>query len=243
MSLILESQVVDDVVVIHCRGRLTFGPESEALEAEVNRRTKIAGSNFYQFKEVVLDLGETEYIDSAGLGALVRLQGVLRAAGGGLRLCRMSPSVLRVIEVTNLRSLFPPYGSEAEAIKAFSRPERRADDLPETPRIGILCVDTSPDVLAGLSALLGRSGYEVFTTRYAGEAPTLARATRSRVVVCGPGMINVPTAPGLIEKLGKSGGQIKILQLPSDFHTSEAGEASQELLSQLQTLLASEASA
>ena len=243
MALTFESQVIDEVTVIRCRGRLSFGAESEALEAEVDRHTKIAGTSLYDLREVVLHLGEIEYIDSAGLGVLVRLDSTLRAAGGGLKLCQMSPKVSKVIEVTNLESLFPSYGSEAEAIEAFSRAERRANDQPETTRVRIVCVDPSPDLLAGLYALLTRSGYGVVSSRSMSEAATLARATKANAVICGPGTIPVPTTAGIIEKLKQGGGQIKILQLPSDFHTAEAGQASEELLSQLRALFASQASA
>src|SRR6516162_9666340 len=162
MPLTFESQVIDEVAVIRCRGRLTFGSESEALEAEVDRQTKVAGTSLYEFREVVLHLGETEHLDSAGLGVLVRLHSVLRAAGGGLKLCQMSPKMCKVIEITNLRSLFPFYGSEAEAIEAFSKREWNRDDQPETRETRIVCVDPSKDLLAGLYALLNRAGYGVF---------------------------------------------------------------------------------
>src|SRR5215469_7092844 len=238
MPLTFESQVIDEVAGIRCRGRLTFGSESEALEAEVDRQTKVAGTSLYEFREVVLHLGETEYIDSGGLGVLVRLHSVLRAAGGGLKLCQLSPNVSKVVEVTNLGTLFPPYSSEAEAIKAFSMAERRPDDRPEPPRIRVVCADPSLDLLAGLNALLIRSGYEVVSSRSMIEAARLARATKAEVVVCGPGTIDVPTTPGVIESLRQRGGEIKVLQLPFDFHTAEAGQASEELLSQLRALIA-----
>jgi anti-sigma B factor antagonist len=239
MPLTFETKVIDNMVaVIHCKGRITFGPEAEVLEAEVGRQTKVAGSNLYQLTMVVLHLGETEFIDSTGLGAIVRLSNVLRAAGGGLKLCQMSPNVLNVIETTGLNSLFPPYSSEAEAIKAFSRTERSREGEPDAPGAGIVCMDPSMDLLAGLNALLTRSGYEVFTTRYVSGAVTLAKATRARIVILGPGMINVPTAPEILEKLKQDGGSIKVLQLASDFHTAEAAGAGQDLLSQVRALLA-----
>ena len=196
MPLTFETQVIDnDVVVIRYKGRITHGPDAEALEAEVDRQTKVPGTNLYELKWVVLNLGETEFIDSTGLGVLVRLYGLLRAAGGGLNLCGMPPNILKVLEVTNLTSLFPPYTSEGEAIDAFSLTERRRDHQPETPAVKIVCVDPSKDLLAGLNALLTRSGYHVFTTQYVGEAATLAKAIRPAVVIWGPGMIGVPAVP------------------------------------------------
>jgi hypothetical protein len=147
--------------------------------------------------------------------------------------------VFKVIEITNLRSLFPPYGSEAEAIQAFSEREWNRDDQPETRKTRVVCVDPSEDLLAVLYALLSRAGYYVFTTRYIGDAAVLAKANRPSVLICGPGMIAVPTVPGTIEKLRQNSADTRVLQLPSDFRTAEAGQASQELLSQLSALVAS----
>src|SRR5581483_4743878 len=89
MPLTFETQVIDDVAVIRCKGRLTFGPETAALEEEVERQTKLAGTSIYAIKNLALNLAETEFMDSAGLGALVRLLRTLRAAGGGLKLCQL----------------------------------------------------------------------------------------------------------------------------------------------------------
>ncbi len=112
MRLTFESQVIDEVAVIRCKGRLTFGPETAGLEEEVERHTKLPGTNIYAVKQVALNLVETEFIDSGGLGSLVRLLSRLRAAGGELKLCEVSPKVLRVIEMTNLGGLFPAYASK-----------------------------------------------------------------------------------------------------------------------------------
>src|SRR5579864_1011857 len=163
MRLTLESQLMEDVVVIRCQGRIVSGTEVDALQAELDKQTQLR-------KKVVLQLAEATYIDSSGLGALVRQLGVLRAAGGDLKLCQLSPFLLEVLQITNLLSIFPVYPSEREAIEAFSRARRSSPDAMESSRTRILCIDTSRDLLAYLSALLKRTGYEVFTSRYLGEA-------------------------------------------------------------------------
>src|SRR5262249_10845848 len=76
MRLTFENQAMDDVVVIRCKGRIAFGAEVDALQAEVNKHTKIEGTDILCVKQVVLQLTETHYIDSSGLGALVRILGV-----------------------------------------------------------------------------------------------------------------------------------------------------------------------
>jgi hypothetical protein len=149
-----------------------------------------------------------------------------------------------VIETTHLGSLFPEYTSEAEAIVAFEQAEARPAPAGKAKlsKTRIVCVDPSKDLLASLYALLSHAGYEVFTTRHVGDAAALARTSMPAILVCGPGMIAVPTASGVIEKLRRNGEGIEILQLPADFHTAEAGEAGGELLSRLQLAIAARSS-
>jgi len=237
MKLTLESHVKDDVLVIRCKGRISFGKEVEALEAEVHKHTKIEGTEVFIVKQVVIHLADAEYLDSSGLGALIRMLGILQAAGGGLKLCQLSPTVAKVMEVTNLSSLFHPYSTEAHAIAAFSHGHRPHGESLGSSKTRIVCIDPSSNLLAGLSALLTRSGYEVFTTRHVGDASTLVRAIAPSLMISGPGMHAHPTGSAMIEKFRQS-GHLHVLQLPPDFHTAEAGQAGQDLLSQVRALVA-----
>jgi anti-sigma B factor antagonist len=237
MKLTVQSQVNGDVLVIRCKGRISFGKEVEALEAEVHKQTKIAGTDIFLVKQVVIQLAETDYIDSSGLGALIRLLSVLRFAGGGLKLCQLSPTVAKVIETTNLETLFHPYATEAHAIAAFSTGHRTPGDSLGSSKTRIVCVDPSSNLLAGLSALLTRAGYEVFTTPRLGDASTLVTAVAPALVICGPGITDVPSGPAMIDKF-RQNGRLQILQLPVDFHTAEAGQAGQDLVAQVNSLVA-----
>jgi anti-sigma B factor antagonist len=237
MRLTLQSEVKDDVLVIRCKGRISFGTEVDALEAEVHKHTKIAGTDYLIVKQVVIQLAETDYVDSSGLGALIRLLGVFRAAGGGLKLCQLSPPVAKVIKLTNLEILFHPYSTEAHAIAAFSSGHRTPGDSLGSSKTRIVCVDPSRNLLASLYALLKRSGYEVFTTPSPGDAATLVRAVAPALLICGPGIMDIPKGPAMIQKFRQNGG-LQILQLPADFHTAEAGQAAQDLVAQVNSLVA-----
>ena len=83
--------------------------------------------------------------------------------------------------------------------------------------------------------MLQRSGYEVFTTRYASDAVALVIGTNPRVVVCGPGL---QANESLIEKFRQSAPNVHLLHLPSDFSTSEADQAGVDLVSRIRSLLA-----
>jgi anti-sigma B factor antagonist len=229
MQLTLQSQNVGhDVVIIRCSGRIVSGEESRLLQREVEGLMR-------ETKNIVLKLAEVNYVDSGGLGALVRLRGVLRAAKGDLKLCQLSPFVTQVLQATNLLSVFHPYGSEKEAAEAFfQQPQLTKEDFrPAGNRI--VCLDTSRDLLAYVKVLLTRSGYQVFTTQYPSDALTLAMGAQSSVVICGPGMRANEAA---IAKFRQSAPKVQILHLPPDFSTSEADRAGPELVNRVRSLLA-----
>lgn len=51
---------------------------------------------------IVVDMAETTFLDSSGLGALIAGLKSARQAGGDLRVARPTPSVMTVFELTNL---------------------------------------------------------------------------------------------------------------------------------------------
>lgn len=227
MELSLQNQKFDDIVVVRCQGRIVVGAEIASLQHELERLTVLT-------KKVVLHLGEVTFIDSVGLGALVRQFGTLRAKGGDLKLCQVSPFLLQVLQVTNLLRIFPMHASEAEAIQAFSKGKQFQEETFESSKTRIVCIDPSHDLLAYLSALLKRSGYEAITTRNPSDALLFMRVTKPQVLICGPGMqANEPAMKGFAEVKSK----VQILRLPSDFSTGEAGQAGMELVSRIRQLL------
>ena len=227
MQLILQSQIMGDVVVIHCQGHIVFGDEVRTLQREIEKLTHVR-------KSVVLQLAEVSYVDSGGLGALVRLRNLLRFDGGDLKLCQLSPFVLQVLTATKLIGVFHTYASEKEAIEAFSWALAPPEKTSGTPATRIVCIDSSNDLLAYLSVLLKRAGYEVFTTKYLSDAMILIRATKPRIVIYGSGM---QTNESAIEKFRQSVPNVQVLLLPSDFSTAEASQAGTELVDRVRSVL------
>jgi anti-sigma B factor antagonist len=60
---------------------------------------------------VVVDMAETTFVDSSGLGALIAGLKYARQAGGDLRVARPTAEVLAVFELTNLDSVLRPRDS------------------------------------------------------------------------------------------------------------------------------------
>jgi anti-sigma B factor antagonist len=55
---------------------------------------------------IVLDLSEVSFLDSIGLGALIGLSKAARGLGGGLRVTAASPPVRRMLQLTDLETVF-----------------------------------------------------------------------------------------------------------------------------------------
>lgn len=216
------------VTVVRCAGRMVAGPETETVRQHIKEMLPMD-------KHVVLHLGDVTFVDSSGLGTMVRMAGILRSAGGELRLCQVKPEVSTVLKITNLAQLFPTYEQEEEAIASFyGRQDVAEVAAGKGPRL--LCVDYSPDVLAFLREVLGRAGYEVVSSSYVPDALILLRATRPALVVLGP---NLKAAAGLREVFDGECAKLPRVQLGQEFSTLDAGEAGSELLQQIQGKLSS----
>jgi anti-anti-sigma factor len=227
MQLSVQSQKLGNVIVIRCQGRLIVGEETAALQAEVDKRSP-------ESKKFVLHLAEVNYVDSGGLGALVRIAGSLRSFRGDLKLCELSKQVSQILQVTNLSSVFRSYGSESEAIAAFSEGSQSTEESAKPLRKKIVCVDPSTDLLAYLNALLRRAGYEVLTSRHVSDAGTLIRVTRPSLIIGGPGLQANPVA---LEKLRPADPQVHLLLLDPNYSTTEAEQAGSDLLTKVHSLL------
>jgi anti-sigma B factor antagonist len=224
----MQSRVIhENIVVLSCQGRIVSGDEVQSLQRTVEELTAYR-------KKVVLDLAETNFIDSAGLGALVRILGALRTAGGDLKLCQLPPLVREVLQVANLLSVFGAYDSAEEAAASFAhRPASRQDSTPGSQK-RVVCVDGSRDVLAYLNVLLRGAGYEVFTTKHPTDAVTLVGATRPHAIVYGAEMA---ISDLLMERFLKHAPNAHVVRLPLGFSNTEAGQAGTNLVGQLKSLL------
>jgi len=66
---------------------------------------------------LVVDLSQTEYMDSAGLGTLVGMLKRVKEAGGAMTIAGPQPQVRRLFEITGLDQIFAIYGDLGTAMK------------------------------------------------------------------------------------------------------------------------------
>jgi len=222
MPLQLETRHIGRVAVVRCRGRLTTGGEAQALQEEVARLAP-------ETKNIVLNLAEANYVDSGALGLLVRLFRSLRTDGGDLKLCELPTNLFRILQHTHLHTVFEIFETEAQAVEGF-RHRPAEQEAAHVAARKLLCVDESADVLAYLGVLLRRSGYEVLTTQKVSDFMRLLKATQPDAVVAGHGIKGNEWAA---EALRRAGPHLPVVYLPSQFSSSEAGEAGREIVNRL----------
>lgn len=100
----LSYEVKDSYAEIKAAGRLNMvsAPRLREFVAEVVS----SGSN-----RIVVNLGETAFMDSSGLGALIGCLKAARQAGGDLRIAAVQPQVEMVLELTSMNRVLTAYPS------------------------------------------------------------------------------------------------------------------------------------
>ncbi len=73
-------------------------------------------------RKILLDLYEVGYVDSSGLGELVKTYTTVCSKGGQLKLVRISKRVQDLLQMTKLHAIFDIQPDEATAIQSFQAP-------------------------------------------------------------------------------------------------------------------------
>jgi anti-anti-sigma factor len=92
----------DGSVIIKCGGKLVSSVTDE-LHVEVKKW-------FPRTRRIILDLTDLGQLDSSGLGAIAALYISAKSAGVKLELINLSKRVRELFSITNLMTLFEPYG-------------------------------------------------------------------------------------------------------------------------------------
>ena len=228
MPIALSSRRLGDITLVTCGGRIVEGAESTALQTLID--DLLPDGPF-----LILDMGVVEFIDSSGLGLLVRYLTRARNARGALKLCAVSPKLADVLRITHLDRVFESYASEADAIGAIYQ-RARSTDAPFRFGTDILCIHDSGDVQAYVQEILGLAGYGVIAAGNLPDALILLQATQPKLVLVGASLRQAGGTP-LEHTFDQLGGGISVMELPADFSRWDAGEAGRRLLDHVRTLI------
>ena len=105
----LPTEVFGNVVVVHT-------PEELGAE-QVGPFVAFVAS--LERDNVVLDLDDTEMLDSAGLTALLDVQDRLRARSGSVKIATTNATNRKILEITRLDRQLEVFDSVIDAVKSF----------------------------------------------------------------------------------------------------------------------------
>ena len=110
----IEERIVGDVTILDLKGKMTLGEGDELLKDKIN-------SLIHQGqKKLLLNLEGVPYIDSAGLGEIVRTYTTVSRQGGNLKLVNLTKRITDLLSITKLLTVFETYDNEADAVRSFS---------------------------------------------------------------------------------------------------------------------------
>ena len=113
MQMQIHTRNVGDVTVLDLKGRLTLNEGTQQLKETFDRLTA-SGT-----KRIVLNLQEVSYVDSGGLGELVRSLAAVGRHGGSLKLINLTSKITDLLVITKLLTVFDSYDSESAALSSF----------------------------------------------------------------------------------------------------------------------------
>ncbi len=113
MPLEITQREMNGIYILALKGRLALGQESNGLHTVIEN---ILGSGATR---IVVNLEHVNYVDSAGLGALIELHRKTKAKGGSLKLCNLGPKLKQALEIARLLPILETCASEPAAIASF----------------------------------------------------------------------------------------------------------------------------
>ena len=110
----IEERAVGDVMILDLKGKITSGEGDELLKDKINSLVNQGHS------KIVLNLAGVPYIDSAGLGEVVRTYTTVSRQGGSLKLLNLTKRITDLLSITKLLTVFETFESENDAVRSFS---------------------------------------------------------------------------------------------------------------------------
>ena len=109
----IEERIVGTVTILDLKGKITLGEGDEALKDKINSLIQ------QDRKKVLLNLAGVPYIDSAGLGEIVRTYTTVSRQGGQLKLLNLTKRITDLLSITKLLTVFDTFDAEQEALDSY----------------------------------------------------------------------------------------------------------------------------
>jgi len=115
MNMTTNIRRVGGVAIVDISGRIVLGEESASLRDTISDLLRKG------HKQILLNLGAVDYIDSMGLGILVGAFASVRKQGAELKLLNLPSKVADVMQMTKLYTVFDIVNDEEAAVKSFTQ--------------------------------------------------------------------------------------------------------------------------
>ena len=122
MNMTTSTQQVGGITVVNISGRIVLGEENAALR-ELFRDLLSKGH-----RQILLNLGNVNYIDSTGVGTLVGALTSVKKENGELKLLNLTNKVRDIMRITKLHTVFDILKYEDEGVKSFGQSRRQRPD-------------------------------------------------------------------------------------------------------------------
>lgn len=110
----IEERRTGDITILALTGKLALGDGHELFKDKVGNVIREGHNN------LLIDLRQVPYVDSAGLGELVRAYTAVTRNGGQLKLMGVAKRIKDVLALTKLLTVFEIFETEREALESFS---------------------------------------------------------------------------------------------------------------------------
>ncbi|MDQ3171132.1 MAG: STAS domain-containing protein [Acidobacteriota bacterium] len=109
----IEERIVDGITILDLKGKMTLGEGDELLKDKINSLMNQGRG------KILLNLEGVPYIDSAGLGEIVRTYTTVSRQAGTMKLVNLTKRITDLLAITKLLTVFETYDNEAEALKSY----------------------------------------------------------------------------------------------------------------------------
>ncbi|TMQ49926.1 MAG: STAS domain-containing protein [Candidatus Eisenbacteria bacterium] len=113
----MKQRQVGNVAILSPKGYLTGGDETEELEQTIKNLGESGN------KHLIINLAETQHLNSTALGVLISAHSNYVRRGGQMKLCSVDKRIENIFVITKLSLVFDVYPSEEQALASFAERE------------------------------------------------------------------------------------------------------------------------
>lgn len=110
----IDERAVGNVTVLDLKGNIVLNEGDVVLRDKINSLIQQGRTN------IVLNLAAVPYMDSAGLGEVVRSFATVRRHNGALKMVHLTKRITDLLTITKLLMVFDTFESEKEALDSFA---------------------------------------------------------------------------------------------------------------------------